>query len=97
VRALSPIAALVVLLAVACSKDAPDPNAAVCGHYAELMVKCAEGDSNPAVLDDTSRNFCQKGMSGKHDDIFGPKYRRMIECTRTAETCDALHACQDAP
>jgi hypothetical protein len=82
---------------LACGNSAPDPNAAVCGHYAQLMVKCAEGDSNPAVLDDTSRNFCHKGMSGKHDDIFGPRYRRMIECTRTAETCDALRACRDAP
>lgn len=83
---------LAAVLAAGCSK--PDPNAEVCDHYARLMVKCADPTENAALLSDTAKNFCKKGMSGKHEQIFGAGYKAMIECTRTAETCAALERCQ---
>ncbi|MEO8698960.1 MAG: hypothetical protein ABI867_02920 [Kofleriaceae bacterium] len=89
---------VLILVAAACgSKPQPEPNDEVCTHYAKLMVACAKDDSSPTVLNETSHNFCMKGMSGKYEQMFGAHYRRMIECTRTAETCDALAVCQDAP
>ncbi|MFN0249647.1 MAG: hypothetical protein ACKV2T_22375 [Kofleriaceae bacterium] len=74
----------------------PDPNDEVCTHYAKLMVKCIEDRSeNMTIVEDTAHNFCMKGMSGKHEQVFGARYKQMIECTRTAETCDALRKCED--
>ena len=86
---------IVPILGIAGCK--PDPNDEVCTHYAKLMVKCVDEKSeNMAIVEDTAHNFCIKGMSGKHEQVFGAGYRQMIECTRTAETCEAFHKCQDA-
>jgi hypothetical protein len=83
-----------VLLALLAACKA-DPNTDVCGHYAKLMVDCREDKTDDAALvGDTALNFCLKGMSGKHEKMFGANYRAMIECTRTATTCAAYQACQ---
>jgi hypothetical protein len=93
------ICVLLVAAAACKSKEPPvDPNDELCTHYAKLMVKCDaknEDKSNPVVLQDTAHNFCLKGMSGQHEQMFGANYRQMIACTRTAETCEALEKCQD--
>ncbi|MBA3455685.1 MAG: hypothetical protein H0T42_21500 [Deltaproteobacteria bacterium] len=84
--------AALLLVLVACKAD---PNAEVCEHYAKLVVDCREDKSDsPGLVRDTAENFCLKGMSGKHEQIFGAGYKAMIECTRTATTCDAYNACQ---
>ncbi len=41
-----------------------------------------------------SRDFCRKGMSGRHEEIFGERYKKMIECTRNADGCEAYRGCQ---
>ncbi len=87
------LVALVLALSIGGCKD--DPNATVCNHYAKLMVKCSEGDESKTLVEDTANNFCIKGMSGKHEQIFGAKYKTMIECTRTAETCEAFEKCKE--
>jgi len=85
-------AALLLLALAACKAD---PNAEVCGHYAKLMTDCREDTSDDASLvSDTALNFCLKGMSGKHEEIFGARYKAMIECTRTATTCEQYRQCQ---
>jgi hypothetical protein len=84
----------VLLTACSTASPPPDPNDALCTHYAKLMVTCEAEGSDPTVLRATAHNFCLKGMSGKHEQTFGARYRQMIECTRTAETCDALATCQ---
>ena len=82
------------LLLLAACKD--DPNQAVCEHYAKLMVDCREDKSDSEfAVKDTAENFCLKGMSGKHEQIFGARYKQMIECTRTAKDCAAFRKCQD--
>ncbi len=82
-----------LLLLAACNSD---PNKAVCEHYAKLATDCREDKSDSAgAVSDTAQDFCQKGMSGKHEDIFGPRYRSMIECTRKAKDCAAFKACED--
>lgn len=84
---------LCFLLLVAC-KSTPDPNAEVCAHYAKLAVQCsAESSDDKAVLGDTADNLCKKGMSGKHEQMFGAKYKAMIECTRTATACPEYDKC----
>jgi hypothetical protein len=84
------------LLLLAACKD--DPNQAVCDHYAKLEVECREDKSDSdALVEDTAQNFCLKGMSGKHEQVFGERYRRMIECTRTAKDCAAFGRCKDDP
>jgi len=81
-----------VLFVVAC-KD--DPNQAVCEHYAKLATECREDKSDSdSVVEDTAENFCLKGMSGKHEQMFGASYRAMIECTRTAKDCAAYRVCE---
>lgn len=86
-------AALLLLLLVVGGCNA-DPNAAVCEHYAKLVVDCREDKSDsPGLVRDTAANFCLKGLSGKHEQIFGAGYKAMIECARTATTCDAYRAC----
>jgi hypothetical protein len=35
-------------------------------------------------------------MSGKYEDMFGARYRAMIECTKTATTCEALEKCNES-
>ena len=83
---------LTALTLVACKAD---PNAEVCGHYAKLMTECREDKSDDEdLVKDTALNFCLKGMSGKHEQMFGERYKAMIECTRTATTCAAYEACQ---
>lgn len=85
-------AALVLVLLAGCKAD---PNAEVCGHYAKLMVECREDKSDDAdAVSDMAVNFCLKGMSGKHEQMFGERYKAMIECTRTATTCAQYNACQ---
>jgi hypothetical protein len=85
-------AALLLLVLAACKAD---PNTEVCEHYAKLMVECREDKSDSdALVGDTAVNFCLKGMSGKHEQMFGARYKAMIECTRTATTCAAYEACQ---
>ena len=34
-------------------------------------------------------------MSGKHENMFGPRYRAMIECTKTAKTCEEYRKCEE--
>jgi hypothetical protein len=74
----------------------PDPNQATCEHYAKLFRDCHASEGNPAIAQDTAQNLCLKGLSGQHEDMFGPKYRAMIECSKTATTCDALEKCDQA-
>ena len=81
---------LLVLVLVGC-KD--DPNAKVCAHYAELVQKCTPDEPNKALVRDTADNFCRKGMSGEHEQIFGAKYKAMIECTKSAKTCEDYEKC----
>lgn len=91
-------ALLAILLVAACGKSdkaAPDPNQATCEHYAKLFRDCHKDEGNPAVAQETAQNLCLKGMSGKNEQMFGPHYRAMIECTKTASTCDALEKCND--
>jgi len=84
-----------LVVAAACKAD---PNEAVCEHYAKLATECREDKSDSdSVVEDTAENFCLKGMSGKHEQLFGAKYRAMIECTRTAKDCAAYRACEDRP
>lgn len=85
-------ALLIALAVLAACKD--DPNIEVCQHYAELAVKCKPDAQNPRVLRDTAENFCRKGMSGKHDEVFGARYKTMIECTRTANSCEDFEKCK---
>lgn len=90
------LATSLLVLSLAACKD--DPNQAVCEHYAKLEVECREDKSDSAsVVEDTAENFCLKGMSGKHEGMFGAGYKAMIECTRTAKDCAAFRACQDRP
>ncbi len=85
-------AALFLIVLAACK---PDPNAEVCGHYAKLMVDCRVDKSDDAALvSDMALNFCLKGMSGKHEKMFGARYKAMIECTRAANTCEQYSTCQ---
>src|SRR5262245_27828354 len=87
---------LIVPLILGVTACKPDPNDEVCTHYAKLMARCTEDPSeNKSLVEDTTHNFCMKGMSGKHEQVFGAGYKQMIECTRTAETCEALRKCQD--
>ena|SRR5687767_14803445 len=79
-----------ILVVVGC-KD--DPNAKVCAHYAELVQKCTTEEENKSLLRDTADNLCRKGMSGEHEQMFGARYRAMIECTRTAKTCEEYEKC----
>ncbi len=88
---------LVLLIVVtACGKSTPDRNAAVCDHYAALARECAEDvpAGELAQLELMSRDFCRKGMSGRHEEIFGERYKKMIECTRNADGCEAYRGCQ---
>jgi hypothetical protein len=86
-----------VLLVVACDKGKkaapPDPNQATCEHYAKLFRDCHKDEGNPAIAQETAQNLCLKGMSGQNEQMFGARYRAMIECTKTATTCDALENC----
>lgn len=90
---------VIAMLLVACSKGekaAPaDPNQATCEHYAKLFRDCHKDEGNPALAQETAQNLCLKGMSGQNEQMFGPRYRAMIECTKTATTCEALEKCTD--
>jgi hypothetical protein len=90
----------IAMLLVACSKGekaAPpaDPNQATCEHYAKLFRDCHADEGNPAVAQETAQNLCLKGMSGKYEEMFGARYRAMIECSKTATTCEALEKCNE--
>ena len=90
---------LIAMLLVACSKGEkatpPDPNQGTCEHYAKLFRDCNKDEGNPALAQETAQNLCLKGMSGKYEEMFGARYRAMIECTKTATTCDALEKCNE--
>jgi hypothetical protein len=93
------VSAIVVL--AACSKGekaapAVDPHQATCEHYAKLFRDCHKDEGNPALAQETAQNLCLKGMSGKYEDMFGARYRAMIECTKTATTCEALEKCNES-
>lgn len=92
---LAPMRALLLVVAIAAcgrSSSPPDPFAVTCAHYAKLFASCAS--EQKAGLEDTADNLCHKGLSGKYEETFGARYRAMIACSRTAETCDALRACE---
>ena len=85
--------ALLLVLTIAACRDS-DPNADVCAHYAKLVATCAsEPTDNEALVSDTADNLCRKGMSGKHEQLFGARYRAMVECTRSATTCAEYNSC----
>ena len=91
--------AIVLVVLLACDKGnkaAPaDPNQATCEHYAKLFRDCHKDEGNPAIAQDTAQNLCLKGMSGKYEQMFGARYRAMIECTKSVTTCDALEKCNE--
>jgi hypothetical protein len=60
----------------------------------EAVPRLPQG--NPALAQETAQNLCLKGMSGKYEDMFGARYRAMIECTKTATTCEALEKCNES-
>ena len=92
-------AVVLVVVLLACDKGnkaAPvDPNQATCEHYAKLFRDCHKDEGNPAIAQDTAQNLCLKGMSGKYEQMFGARYRAMIECTKSVTTCDALEKCNE--